>query len=160
MIREGSESLHNYIHSGEIEELIEVLPYEDYSEYTLEDYINDHANANGSNEDGDNQDDDENSNEPDPKRFRGDSDNFSVNDDSRDKNYPANNFNNFQNSNSGGIPSLLNLNIEPPKMGGSISSNSPERDSRDGRESRDRDRGRRSRWDGERGERKSRWSRR
>ncbi len=163
VIREGSESLHEYLHSGEIEELVDVLPYEDYSDYTLEDYINDNANMNGNEEDGDNNDDDdENSMEPDPKRFRGDSDNFSMNDDSRDNMYNFSQSNSFQNqkgnSNSGGIPSLLNLNIEPPKMGNN-GSNSPDRD---GRRDRDRDRDRerdRERRTRDRSERKSRWSR-
>lgn len=120
-VSEGFESLHKYIHSGEIEELADVIPHEDFSDYTALDFIEDHAvETVGDDEEPTNDQDDSNDfddNEPNSKRFRAGSYDEGSNDyDARhDDNLPV-------------IPSLLNLNIAPPRRAQediSISSKSP-----------------------------------
>ncbi|CAO1406011.1 unnamed protein product [Diamesa serratosioi] len=189
-ILNGSEALYIYIHSGEIEELADLIPHEDFSDYTIEDFIAENAKLTiGEEEDGGGviqilDDEDEESDgdedvEPSAKRFRREENNhrsdenysYSNNNDrnddrsrererdwdardsrenerdrgersevgrdtrdtrdTRDRDWETkmaqmahynNNNNNSNNNNSGtnssgGIPSLLNLTIDPPPMG-------------------------------------------
>lgn len=111
MVLEGFDSLHNHIHSGEIEELNEVIPFEDFADYSAEDFIEDHAiETVGDEEDADpNQrdcDDDEEEFEPNAKRFRGDYDPYD-NEESND----------YDSRYGPEIPSLLNLNVNLPRRG-------------------------------------------
>lgn len=122
-ILEGFESLYKYIHSGEIEELNDVIPHEDFTDYTAEDFIQDHAIVT----DGDEKDkladpaqndldDEEEDAEPRSKRFRGDYDSYDE----------GSNDSRYNNNNAPGIPSLLNLNLARPRHGQeSESSKSP-----------------------------------
>lgn len=174
VILQGSGSLLNYLYSGDIPDLEEVLPYEDNTDYTFEDYIDDNGVV-VTEEDEFNESDDHDSLEPDAKKFRGDNDDSSLIDghsnDSRDwdsgnkmnsfgnNSNNFNNHNNFSNNNFGGnmsnqnqpsggsgIPSLLNLNIAPPKLDNG--QNGPPDLDRSGGNSRERrsGNGRASRW--------------
>lgn len=110
-ILEGFDPLHKYVHSGEIEELEDLIPHEDFSDYTALEFIEDHAvETVGDDEDAVNDQDEPNDgddSEPNSKRFRSDSyDNEGSND------YDAR-----YRDNSPVIPSLLNLNVAPPRRG-------------------------------------------
>lgn len=106
--------MYKYIHSGEIEELADVVPYEDFTDYTAEDFIQDHAIVTvGDDEDipadlNQNDIDDGDDGEPNVKRFRNEYDSLD--------NEGSNDYDRYGN-NSPGIPSLLNLNIHPPRRG-------------------------------------------
>lgn len=113
-IIEGFDSLHKYIHSGDLEEISDLVPYEDFEDYTAEDFIEDHATLTVGDEEDAKADpyyeeEDHNNDydqEPSAKRFRGDFDPY-ENDGSNDAD-----------SRYGpGIPSLLNLNVENPRYG-------------------------------------------
>lgn len=112
--------MYKYIHSGEIEDLNDVVPYEDFTDYTAEDFIQDHAIVT----DGDEKDkladptqseydEDEDDVEPRSKRFRGDYDSYDEGSNDYDSRY---------NNNAPGIPSLLNLNLAPPRHGQDVES--------------------------------------
>lgn len=111
-ILEGFDSLYKFIHSGMIEELADVIPFEDNADYTAEDFVQDHATlTEGDEEDllaDPNQEEveEEEDAEPRVKRSRSDFDSYD-NDGSND--YDAR----F----APGIPSLLNLNLAPPRHG-------------------------------------------
>lgn len=132
---EGFDSLHAYIHSGDIEELSDLVAYEDFADYTAEDFIEDHATATvGEDEDGtadvNPQEVEEGDDfEPKSKRFRGDFDAY-ENDGSNDYD--------MRYGEGPGIPSLLNLHVgghlrhgQPREKSAEISpnSNSPWEDS-------------------------------
>lgn len=115
-ILEGFDSLHKYIHSGEIEELNDVIPYEDFTDYTAEDFIEDHAietigddEETGIDSNSRGYDDEDDNFEPSSKRFRSDHDSYD-NDDSND-------YDSRYGRDGPGIPSLLNLNVNPPRRG-------------------------------------------
>lgn len=105
--------MHNYIHSGEIEELSDVIPFEDFTDYSAEDFIEDHAiETVGDEEDADpNQRDDEDEDdfEPSSKRFRSDFDSYD--------NEESNDYDSRYGREGPGIPSLLNLSVNPPRRG-------------------------------------------
>lgn len=106
--------MYKYIHSGEIEELADVIPYEDFTDYTAEDFIQDHAIVTVGDEedmafDLNQIEMDEDDNEPSTKRFRNDFDSFD--------NEGSNDYDMRYGNNAPEIPSLLNLNLEPPQRG-------------------------------------------
>ena len=102
--------MHKYIHSGEIEELADVIPYEDFIDYTAEDFIQDHATVTADEDNvpdqNQNEYDDGDDSEPSSKRLKNDYDSF-ENDGSND----------YDMRYGPGIPSLLNLNLQPPRRG-------------------------------------------
>lgn len=109
---EGFESLHEYIHSGELEDLADVIPHEEPADYSAIDFVQDHAIPTVGNEEDretdivqqENLDDDI---EQSSKRFKNDYDSFDNN---------RNNEFETQSANAPGIPSLLNLNLPPPRQ--------------------------------------------
>lgn len=110
-ILEGFDSLHKYVHSGEIEELDDLIPHEDFSDYTAIEFIEDHAVETVGDEENEDKEQDESNdgddNEPNSKRFRSDSyDNEASND-----------YEPRYRDDSPVIPSLLNLNVAPPRHG-------------------------------------------
>lgn len=117
-ILEGFESLNKYIHSGDLEELADVVPYEDFADYTAEDFIQDHATATIGDEEyqlpdqnQDEEEDDFDDFEPRSKRFRNDYDQY----ENEGSNQGSNDYDSRYNQ--PGIPSLLNLNVAPPRHG-------------------------------------------
>lgn len=89
------------------------MPYEDFTDYSAEDFIEDHASATAGDEDDSLEaantvevDDGEDS-EPSSKRFRGDFDSFEQEE--------SNDYDSRYSSNAPGIPSLLNLHLAPPR---------------------------------------------
>lgn len=111
-ILEGFESLHKYIHSGDLEELDDLVPHEDFTDYTAEDFIADHAEATVGDEEDIQADpnhvefEEEEEAEPRAKRFRGEFDSYDNESNDYDSRYSA-----------PGIPSLLNLHLPPPRPG-------------------------------------------
>lgn len=127
---EGFESFNKYIHSGDLEELDDFVPYEDFTDYTAEDFIEDHATATIGDEEDSLEDpetveiDDGEDSEPSSKRFRGDFDSFDQE--------GSNDYDSRYGGNAPGIPSLLNLHLAPPRHGQAekkAPENSPTRES-------------------------------
>lgn len=116
----GFETLYKYIHSGDLEELDDVVPYEDHRpDYTAEDFIQDHAVITvGDSEDAkadpfycpEKEVNDEEGEPTSAKRFKTDFDSYD-NDESNDFDVR------LGITSEPGIPSLLNLNLEPPRAG-------------------------------------------
>ena len=88
---DGNEALHNYLNSGEIEEMNESSSYDDNS--------NGNSNQDSAASFGNERQDGDDF-EPQAKRFR--TEDFD------------NNFDNENSNSGGGIPSLLNINVPPP----------------------------------------------
>lgn len=121
VIMQGSDALYEYIQSGDIDELIDAMPFEDNSDYTIEDFIQENAKATIGDEqdmiDGDftesrddqpyeiDDDDEDDEEQPNVKRFRSEYDSY----DRGDRDWDAKEQN--SNNNGPGIPSLLNLNV-------------------------------------------------
>lgn len=113
----GFDTLYKYIHSGDLDELADVIPYEDFEDYTAEDFVQDHAVITlGDSEDAkldpyycpEKEVNDEEA-EPVAKRFKTDFDSYD-NDEGNDVDAKLG-------ISEPGIPSLLNLNLEPPRTG-------------------------------------------
>jgi hypothetical protein len=115
--------LYKYLHSGDLEELADVIPHEDFDDYTAEDFIEDHATATvGDDDDEDsnrNESNDGDDHEPNAKRFRSDFDSYDQ-DASNDYDSRYNN-----NNNAPGIPSLLRVNTRNGQDGKDIPEKSP-----------------------------------
>lgn len=113
----GFETLYKYIHSGDLDELDDVVPYEEFEDYTAEDFIQDHAVTTvGDSDDAKadpyyclEKDVNDEEGEPVAKRFKTD---FDSND-----NEESHDFDVRLGMSEPGIPSLLNLNLEPPRPG-------------------------------------------
>lgn len=102
----GFDSLHDYIHSGDIEELSDLVPHEDFTYYTAEDFIEDHATVTVGDEedapaDSNQEHEDGEDLEPRSKRFRSDFDAY--------ENEGSNDYD--MRYGDPGIPSLLNINV-------------------------------------------------
>lgn len=90
----------------------DVIPFEDFADYAAEDFIEDHAIETVGDEEEESDvepknheyDDDQDDFEPSSKRFKSEYDAYD-NDGSNDSRYGP------------GIPSLLNLNVNPPRRG-------------------------------------------
>jgi hypothetical protein len=113
-ILEGFDSLHNYIHSGDLEELSDLVPYEDFTDYTAEDFIEDHATKTVGDDDDvpadPNQENDGSEDfEPKSKRLREDFDDYD--------NEGSNDCDMRYGGEGPGIPSLLNLNVGQSRHG-------------------------------------------
>lgn len=106
-IMEGFDSLYKFIHSGEVEELADVVPFEDFTDYTAEDFIQDHATVTVGEDDTTQNEDESEDVEPSAKRMKNDLE-FSENEVNND-------YDMRYGSNAPGIPSLLNLNLQPPR---------------------------------------------
>lgn len=91
------------------------MPYEDFTDYTAEDFIEDHATVTVGDEEDSIDDpntvenDDDEDSEPSSKRFRGDIDSFDQEE--------SNDYDSRYGNNAPGIPSLLNLHLAPPRHG-------------------------------------------
>lgn len=97
-----------------------MVPYEDFTDYTAEDFIEDHATTTTAEEEearadpsnyveDDEDDDDDDGSEPRAKRFRGDIDSY---DNEGSQDYDAR-----YERDGPGIPSLMNLNLHIPRHG-------------------------------------------
>jgi hypothetical protein len=115
-ILEGFESLHKYIHSGDLPELDDVIPHEDFADYTAEDFVGDHVNPHADEDEADVEREDGDDFEPRSKRFRGEHDDYS--------NEGSNDYDSRYGDNSD-IPSLLNINVGSLRQGQKPSEHSP-----------------------------------